>query len=139
MSRVPSAGELQAHARELAAAFNVRLIESAQLQPDEALGISGLRVALCAVITDETTYAVALHEIGHLASPTGVVRGLVDGQRGNLLRIEEDAAWAWARHYALVWTPLMDRIARWAEGTYAERPAPQAPVAPKRIDWKDWK
>jgi len=137
----PTPAALQAHARELAAAFNVRLIESAQLQPDEALGMPHLRVALCSTVIDETTYAVALHEIGHLAAPTGVVRGVVEGDRGNLLRIEEAAAWAWARHYALIWTPLMERIATWAEGTYAARPAaPPAPAAPRpRIDWNDWK
>jgi hypothetical protein len=140
-STTPAA--LQAHARELAAAFNVRLIESAQLKPEEAFGRSDLRAVFCAPITEETTYAVVLHEIGHHASPTGVVRGLVEGDRGNLIRIEEAAAWAWARHYALAWTPVMERVARWAEGTYqqaaAPAAAPQAPVAPKRIDWKEWK
>ena len=138
-TRHPTALELRAHALQLAKAFDVRLIQSAQLKPDEALGITGLRVALCTAIVDETTYAVALHEIGHLAAPTGFVRGVCDGPRANLLRIEEDAAWTWARHYALVWTPPMQAVALWAEGTYrqADRSAePPAPVAPKAsIDW----
>jgi hypothetical protein len=135
---------LQAHARDLAKAFNARLIESDQLKPDEALGLGHLRVALVATIVDESTYAVALHELGHLASPTGIVRHVVQGERMNILRIEEAAAWAWARHYALIWTPLMEQVATWAEGTYQQdapaRPEPQAPAAPpKNIDWSNWK
>jgi len=144
MTRAASATvpELRAHARELAKAFDVRLIECDQLKPEEAFGRSDLRAAFCVPVIDETTYLVQLHEIGHMAAPTGIVRGLVEGDRGNLMRIEEAAAWAWARHYALIWSPLMERLAVWAEGTYAqaERPAePKAPVAPKSIDWKEWK
>jgi hypothetical protein len=137
---MPSGAALQQHARELARAFDVRLIESDALKPEEGVGLSHLRVALVATICEETTYAVALHEIGHLAAPLGIVRGAVDGARGNLLRIEEDAAWTWARHYALIWSPVMDRVARWAENTYAADvpAAPSAPVAPKPIDWNDW-
>lgn len=137
-----STAALQVHARELASAFDVRLIESSLLQPEEALGITRLRVALVSTIVDRTTYAVALHEIGHLASPTGIVRHVCSGDRWNLLRIEEDAAWAWARHYALLWTPDMEAVARWAEGTYQQAgvPAdPPAPVAPRAINWNDWK
>jgi hypothetical protein len=140
MTMTPAAR--QAHARELAAAFNVRLIETAQLQPDEAMAILHLRVALVSPIIDETTYAVALHELGHLIAPTGVVRHVTTGDRGNLQRIEEDAAWKWAKHYALDWTPVMEALATWAEGTY-QRAAPAAPpvpaAPPKRIDWSDWK
>jgi len=134
---------LQAHAHELAAAFRVRLIEAAALRPEEALGIAHIRVALCSPIVDDTTYAVALHEIGHLAAPLGLVRTVATGDRGNLIRIEEDAAWTWARHYALAWTPAMDAVARWAEGTYAPPPAPipTAPTTPRTpaINWKEWK
>lgn len=151
-----SPAALQSHARDLAKAFNVRLIESDQLRPEEAMAMSGLRIVLSSGVIDETTYAVALHEIGHLASPTGLVRNVTTGDRGNLLRVEEDAAWTWARHYALCWTPAMEAVARWAEQTYAAPSAPapvplpadriiwndqpQAPVAPtKSIDWKAWK
>lgn len=137
-----TAAELQAHAHALAKAFDVRLVEDARFKPEEAVGVGGLRVVLMTVIADETTYAIALHEIGHLASPTGIVRHVCAGDRGNLMRVEEAAAWAWARHYALEWTPVMEAVAQWAEGTYervGRRPAaPPAPAAPK-INWKDWK
>jgi len=145
MTTKHSAATLRAHAVDLAKAFNVRLIESTQLQPEEAVGLSRLRVALVSTIIDETTYAVALHEMGHLASPTGVLRHASTGDLGNLMRAEEDAAWTWARHYALEWTPVMDAVARWAEATYAAPPtrpvvvAPPVPVAPKQsINWNDW-
>jgi hypothetical protein len=137
----PTALDLQAHARQLAAAFDVRLIEAPVLKPEEALCLSHLRVALCHPIIDETTYAVALHEMGHLASPTGVLRSAVNGDIGRLMRDEEDAAWTWARHYALIWTPAMQAVATWAEGTYAPRPATSTTPEParKQINWKDWK
>jgi len=139
MTRIPTIADLQRHAQDLAAAFKLRLIECAQLKPDEALALKlygGL--AFVSPIVDETTYAVALHELGHLVAPTGALRAAgVVGDRANLKRDEEDAAWTWARHYALTWTPVMDALAHWAEGTYAAAPsAPPAPPAlPQRIDW----
>jgi hypothetical protein len=144
MTRIPDTPELQQHAQALATAFGLRLIETPQLRPDEAFALPHLKLALVSTIVDDTTYAVALHELGHLAAPTGAIRGAVEGDRASLQRVEEDAAWAWARHYALHWTDVMDRVARWAEGTYqtprAPQPAPTAPVAPNQhIDWKNWK
>jgi hypothetical protein len=137
----PSRPTFQAHARELARAFDVRLIESDQLKPEEALAIPPLRVVLVRTITEEMSYAVALHEIGHLASPTGVLTG---ERTARLQLTQEDAAWTWARHYALEWTPAMERLAQYAEGTYQQAkpsPEPPAPAAPIRqqIDWSDWK
>jgi hypothetical protein len=140
MTAMPSVDALRTHARDLARSWDVRVIESDELKPEEGRAIRDLRAVLVSTIREETTYAITLHEIGHFAAPLGLVRGVVDGPRGNLLRIEEDAAWTWARHYALIWTPVMDRVARWAENTYAaDGPAtPSAPVAPKSIDWNDW-
>jgi hypothetical protein len=143
-----TAAALQAHAHALAVAFDVRLIEAAVLKPEEALGLGHIRVALVSTITDETTYAVALHELGHLASPTGMVRGVTTGDLTNLLMVEEEAAWQWARHYALEWTPVMERLAAWALSTYENtrpRPridppaAPPAAPAPPTINWKNYR
>lgn len=121
--------QLQAHAREVARTFKVRLCESA-IAPDEAYAIVAIRTVVCAPITDETTYAVALHELGHVVAPNGSLPGQA------LTRVEEEAAWNWARHIALEWTEVMDHVARWAEGTYAaDVPPPVAPAAPTRIDW----
>jgi len=147
MTRIPDTPELQAHAHALAKGFQKRLIESSQLRPEEAFALPHLQLAVISTIVDVTTYAIALHELGHLAAPTGSIRGAVEGDRASLQRVEEDAAWTWARHYALIWTDVMDRLAQWAEGTYqqqittrAPQPAPTAPVAPNQhIDWKNWK
>jgi hypothetical protein len=121
----PTTAALQQHAHDLARAFKARIIESAQLQPHEAFAAAHIRAAFVSTIVDTTTYAVALHELGHLAAPTGALRTAnLDAQQAqNLSRVEEDAAWTWARHYALIWTPEMDAVANWAEGTY------QAPAA----------
>ena len=134
----PTTERLGAHARELAAAFDVVLIEDRRVKPEDAFGVNQRRIAVVSPIVDETTYAVALHELGHLLSPTGAVRAVAAGNVRNLMRIEEDAAWTWARHYALDWTPTMDALASWAESTYAPRERPTPPRAPAPIEHIDW-
>jgi hypothetical protein len=135
-----------AHVRQMAKAFDIRWIESDLLKPDEALAINGLRVVLSRPITEETSVAVVLHEFGHLAG----MNGLVQGPRNlSMKRVEEEAAWNWARHHALEWTPMMEAVAQACEATYhvtapppppAAPAAPPAPVAPTpRINWEDWK
>lgn len=52
---------------------------------------------------DTTAYAIALHEIGHIAVGHGSVRP------GNIA--EETAAWRWARSHATRWDPRMDQCA----------------------------
>jgi hypothetical protein len=136
--------KLQKHAYELAAWIKVRLIESDQLRPEEACAIPHLRVVLTGPITERLTYAVVLHELGHFGAATGVFE---DRPRTlNVMRDEEHAAWAWARHYALEWTEDMEALAQWAENTYLAEPAAApprpAPAAPKpkkqQIDWNEW-
>jgi len=148
-----TARDLQRHAHELAIAFDVALHENPELAPEQAFGVAPLRAVMIAPIIDETTYAVALHEIGHLASPTGVLRHVtkdgdvyqaVSGSSANVLCIEEDAAWQWAQHYALDWTPAMDAVKTWARGTYdAPPPSLQQPrplaTGKKTINWNDWR
>lgn len=51
-------------------------------------------------IKSEITYAVALHEIGHIVG---------DQPRTRIDR--EVAAWQWAKTYSLVWTPKMQAAA----------------------------
>lgn len=114
---------LRRHAHQIARAFNATLVECAELRPEDAAASNGHRVAICAPIIDETTYAVALHEIGHLAAPSGDLHGT------HGLTIEaERAAWEWAEHYALDWTPAMAALREWAFSTYANRPTP--PIRP---------
>ena len=131
--------QLEQHARDLAAAFKVRLVMDAQVQPHEAFALPQRRLVVMSRIVDDTTYAVALHEMGHVCAALGVVDGLVDGDPQRLRQLEEDAAWTWAAHHALIWTPAMDAVAAWAEGTYQTPPqAPRKPSQPQ-IDWRRYR
>ena len=53
-------------------------------------------------VRSEVSYAVALHEIGHIKGRD---------QKSLDVLVREQAAWQWARDIALVWTPLMERRA----------------------------
>lgn len=139
---------LHGHAARLAEGFNIRWIASELLKPDEAFAVSNIRVVLSRPVTDETSYATVLHEFGHLAA----LNGFVDGPRtGTVRRVQEEAAWEWARHNALEWTPTMEQVAQMCEATYRKQknedsptvapvdaPAPPAPIR-QRIDWRQWK
>jgi hypothetical protein len=138
---------LQNHARDLALAFDIRLITDPRIKPDEALAIPRRRIVLASDIIDDTTYAVILHEMGHLVAALGSLRTAATIGNANLLLDEEDAAWAWAEHYALEWTPAMQAVKTYARGTYdrARHPtqpttAPALPPAPRKtIDWSKYK
>lgn len=143
--------DLQRHAHELARAFGVHLIEEARLKPEEAAAVPHLRAVVVSPIIDETTYAVALHEIGHVASPTGYlrvvketdnaveVRQLVSGSHADAQRAEEDAAWEWAQHYALDWTPAMEAVKAYGRGTYDAPSVKPLATGKKTINWSNWK
>ena len=108
---------LRHHVLDLARAFDVRVVESDAIVHEAAAAAPRERVVVCTPITDETLYAVALHELGHVLAPAGWLPGV----EGNPLRIkvaEEEAAWEWARHYALEWTDAMEQVATWALSTY---------------------
>lgn len=81
-------------------------------------------------INGPISYAVALHELGHLAAPMGhgmkikyasgftQATGLLLPWDHDLQLVEEFTAWDWARKRALVWTPTMSRVQQWALRTY---------------------
>lgn len=138
-----TAVERQAHAQALAAAFGVRLIESDKLAPHEGVALPEWRVVLVRSISDESSYAVALHELGHLCAPLGILAAGEGGPNdpARIAKLQEANAWEWARHFALEWTELMEHVARWAEDTYTP-PAPPAPppvdIRPGGVTWDDW-
>ena len=57
-------------------------------------------------IKSTITYAVALHEIGHV---------LGRHQRSRSRIVRERWAWVWARRHAITWTPAMERTMRRAQ------------------------
>ena len=110
------------------------------LRPDEAAAVwiphpslGRVSAVVAPPITDETSYAVVLHEMGHHLSALGNVRNVsavptpVPGchprerhRWAALKLVEEDAAWEWAQHYALVWTVAMEQTRILCYGTYEE-------------------
>jgi hypothetical protein len=64
-------------------------------------------------VKSAVTYAVALHEIGHLLGP-----------RQSGLRLEQEVgAWEWAQANAVEWTPAMCTTLRRALSSYIARAA----------------
>jgi len=122
------------HARELAAAFHVDLFETDQ--PPETAQAAQLalkpghepiaKAVFVHEIHDETTYIVALHELGHCLAPLGTMplakQGLTPDavQFWDVTLAEEEAAWDWAQHYALEWTGPMQGVKDWAIKTYRD-------------------
>lgn len=134
--------KLAQHVTELCAAFGVHLLVRPEMRPDEAaagtlradndLPVAQRRCIRIVPVIDESTYAVALHELGHCLSPMGSVnttegsRTMRETNRVSTLRDvrlqleEEHAAWAWAQSYALEWTPLMQYVQDIALASYIE-------------------
>jgi hypothetical protein len=63
-------------------------------------------------IKSTTTYAIAMHEMGHLFGRH---------QQSKRTLVRERWAWEWARKNALIWTVGMERCARNSLGWYARR------------------
>lgn len=74
-----------------------------------------------APVDGDATYAVALHELGHRVMPLGSLRSEMSATmqathqvstiRDVVLQLEQErAAWTWAHHHALEWTPIMTAV-----------------------------
>ena len=129
--------QMAQHARSLSRAFHVRLIEDTGLARHEAMAIPVDRLppskrgaladwsgaVLCHPIEDETGYAVALHEIGHVLAPLGSLvhermRASSAVEEHTLKLMQEEAAWEWAEHYALDWTTAMEQVKQFGLSSY---------------------
>lgn len=79
------------------------------------------RIVYCLEVTDDLTYAIALHELGHMIAPGGYDKALqdpkfvIDSQK-TLVDVmyrklaEEQAAWEWARAHAYDWSTMMQSV-----------------------------
>lgn len=118
--------EMARHARELAAAFHIEvheLIPSSAPELAQALTLGrygGVDRITIAPIRDEATYAIALHEMGHCASPTGSMRSKDNAESKTLMLLEEESAWEWAKRYAIVWTITMQQVELQAMTSYRQ-------------------
>ena len=138
--------KLARHAFKLASTYHVKVIQSLSAlaqrakvddrdlpaslaaNPSHYVGCSNFTkrtIVLSAPITKPEHYAIALHELGHIASPTqhyfhsqteAVFDQLFNG--GDTLKQNEIGAWDWARQNAVLWTPAMEAQKQWCLSTY---------------------
>lgn len=133
--------EMVAHVQSLARAFHILLVLDNRL-PREMAGavpdcgklfdeprLRGVRGVFASEITDETGYAIVLHELGHLIAANGVLpRALPEyapsreerRRYANFMFDEEHAAWDWAEHQALIWSAAMESVRRIGLSSYEE-------------------
>lgn len=105
-SKPPCVKQLAAHVRKLCRQHGIRL-QFDDKSPEKAFFVE--RRVQTKTVRSKASYAVALHEIGHLVSKTA--------SRPSLF--QEGAAWQWARTEALCWTPSMTRAMLKSLGGYA--------------------
>lgn len=133
--------DYRTHVNELARTHQVRVIENPTpkqlfdvgamtlalmtdaggvFKPEWAFCAANARAVFVAPIADETMYAVALHEMGHVVGDAHNAKRGASLTTAEIVALcdEEDAAWAWAMRNAREWTPAMDAVREWARGTY---------------------
>jgi hypothetical protein len=75
-------------------------------------------------ITDETSYAVVMHEMGHQVAPRGTCSCRMTRHNStwheylNAKLEEETVAWQWARDNTSDWTPTMAQVEQYCYATY---------------------
>lgn len=123
------------HICELCSAFCVRMLLK-DMAPD--LAAAGHlhsdpndKCIVIARVIDDTTYAVALHELGHCVHPLGMLylecsktmrtkQQLATSRDVRLQLLSEQSAWEWAHHYALEWTEAMTFVERSSMKSYTD-------------------
>jgi len=82
------------------------------VNPNQAWAMGGWNEIKIPRIKSEISYAVGLHEIGHV---------LGQHQTSKRVLVRERWAWRWARKNALIWTGRMERHARSSLDWYLPR------------------
>ena len=116
----------RSHLYKLVVEHSVEVLEAHGMPPELAVSAPELRRVILPTIADDTSYAIALHEIGHIVAKNG--HGISKGMSGDLsdpmyvydLLTEEFAAWAWARAQAIDWTVGMEQTEKLAIMSYLE-------------------
>lgn len=103
----PTQLQKQRHIWELCGEHNILVMPSPE--PDNSMSNPLLRVIAIHPIKDDASYAVALHEIGHIL-----------GQQSYFTLEREAFAWLWAKANALEWTLAMEEDMHRSLGTYAD-------------------
>ena len=103
--------DLNEHAIELATRLRIQV--TARQFAGGGCAHHGTRAIECPPVTNESSYAVFLHEVGHLESPQGDSRQYrhsvsdVAGRPGLIAIGGECGAWRWAMRAAKMWTREM--------------------------------
>ena len=96
-----SIADLAQHFRDLCATEDIN-VEWCR-RPMQAASSREMEFVSIAPIKSVISYAVALHEVGH-------IKGRY--QQSPRVIVRERWAWDWARRNAIIWTPRMERHAR---------------------------
>lgn len=123
-----SKDDLRKHVYELATAFGVVVVEIEEVPRHGSIAlVDPTRKATPSIvlspIVDESSYCVALHELGHCIAPNGIIQDA--NERPRLRLYQEESAWEWAMHYALDWTPSMQHTMMLCIGSYQRAAAEQ--------------
>jgi hypothetical protein len=113
--------ELRRHAERLATKHQVHLVQNPDHKPEEAVAFPSIRTVLCYPVVEEVSYAIAMHEMGHVIAIGGTGRvkeGMTEMQMVMAMMDQEDSAWGWAITHALYWTEAMEHWKNWARETY---------------------
>jgi hypothetical protein len=130
---MPTLRQLVEHLAALALQHNITLDVIAGMKPERALARAGInpftrqtvgRRIQIAPVTEESTYVVALHEMGHLVAPNGMSGTSVGMARSvrdiqSILRAEQ-AAWDWAKENAIEWSVAMEQNKQMSLGAYED-------------------
>jgi hypothetical protein len=136
---------MRRHVDQLSKAFDIGMVFDRSLDRETAAAVrlkGGLtqvsdrslrvreRIVITRPIDEETSYAVAVHELGHHLAPNGYCdrprpptcshpRELFEWAAAKL--VAEEAAWEWAQYYieqVFYWTVAMEQTKQYAFGTY---------------------
>lgn len=113
--RKPTILQMRQHIERLTSTHEINVIPIRGLHSAHAIRErdGGSDEIAIAPVRSEISYAIALHEIGH-------IRGRYQDSRRSMTR--ERWAWQWARENALVWTARMERDARYSLKIASRRP-----------------
>ena len=124
--------ELRDHAFRVAHAFGITIIEVPIGATARTLvAYIPTRSIITSPIINESTYAAALHEMGHLEHPNGAIvaeillaQKLHQTLRANRLSLyREECAWEWAQNIACRWSAMMEAVKDYGLASYRKEVA----------------
>ena len=119
MKPKPTVAEMARHVAELIKKHEITASVTPR-RPTEAWAINeqGITEISIPPVRSATSYATALHEIGHI---------LGRHQASRRVMVREQRAWRWAQENALVWTSAMEKDRVESLAYYASRKLPRLP------------